>query len=187
MYLVEYFIKNERFTAGPYGLAEIDYQFADIVGYEGIKNASIIPYVEIKFYKSNDPNGFLGNFKRSRMFIYDRWWNNVESPYQSKKCIWPEGVSYIWEATTPKEARDRGQEVEMRSDWDDIKNNVMHECVLAKFIQNQDFLNQLLDTGKATLIEDSPVDSYWGCGKDGKGKNQLGLTLMKVREELKGF
>lgn len=35
------------------------------------------------------------------------------------------------------------------------------------------------------IVEDSPIDSYWGCGADGLGKNMLGKLLMKLREELK--
>lgn len=30
-------------------------------------------------------------------------------------------------------------------------------------------------------------DYYWGCGKDGFGKNMLGIILMEVREELSSF
>jgi predicted NAD-dependent protein-ADP-ribosyltransferase YbiA (DUF1768 family) len=43
-----------------------------------------------------------------------------------------------------------------------------------------------MDTGTEELIEDSPVDYYWGCGADGSGKNMLGKLLMELREELKG-
>ena len=28
-------------------------------------------------------------------------------------------------------------------------------------------------------------DAYWGSGKDGKGRNQLGKTLMRVRGDLR--
>lgn len=33
------------------------------------------------------------------------------------------------------------------------------------------------------LVEDSPRDWYWGVGKDGKGKNMLGILLTKLRAE----
>jgi len=103
----------------------------------------------------------------------------------------------IYKAATPREARDLGQKVQLRYDWDSsdpreyysnykVKDRVMYECVLAKFIQHHDLRAQLLATGDEELIEDSPIDSYWGCGKDGKGKNMLGKILMRVREELKG-
>ena len=42
----------------------------------------------------------------------------------------------------------------------------------------------LLSTGERKLIEDSPVDYYWGCGEDGSGVNMLGKLLMELRTEL---
>jgi len=42
----------------------------------------------------------------------------------------------------------------------------------------------LLDTRPAYLIENSPSDKYWGCGRDGSGQNKLGVLLMQVRDEL---
>lgn len=140
----------------------------------------------IKFYKTSGPHGFLNNFKKARMFIYGRWWNNVEAPYQSQKTLDVGEQLQIWEADTPRKARDLGQKVTMRSNWDKVKDQVMYECVLAKFLQHSDLRRELMKTDPEVLIEDSPVDSYWGCGKDGTGKNMLGLTLMRVRQELKG-
>ena len=33
------------------------------------------------------------------------------------------------------------------------------------------------------LVENSKIDSYWGIGKKGTGKNKLGKLLMKIRKE----
>lgn len=141
----------------------------------------------IKFYKTNDPYGFLNNFKKARMFVFGKWWNNVEAPYQYMKTFVPEERQAIWEAKSPREARDLGQKVTLRADWDLVKVEVMHQCVLAKFLQNTDLLAQLLATGDKELIEDSPVDYFWGCGADGSGQNNLGKVLMLVRKELQGW
>jgi hypothetical protein len=138
----------------------------------------------IKFYKTNETYGFLNNFKKAPMFIYGRWWNNVEAPYQAAKAILPEEANAIWQAKSPREARDLGQKVKMRKDWDQVKDQIMYECVLAKFVQNHVLRSQLMKTGNQELIEDSPIDYYWGCGIDGSGKNMLGKTLMKVRADL---
>ncbi|NES05091.1 MAG: NADAR family protein [Okeania sp. SIO2F4] len=40
-------------------------------------------------------------------------------------------------------------------------------------------------TDNELIIENSPSDYYWGCGKDGTGKNKLGLILMAVRQTLR--
>lgn len=71
-----------------------------------------------------------------------------------------------------------------RADWVDVKDGAMYEAVYAKFTQHKDLRTKLLDSGDAILIEDSPVDYYWGCGSKGTGKNMLGKTLMAIREEL---
>jgi ribA/ribD-fused uncharacterized protein len=140
----------------------------------------------IKFYKIKEPHGYMSNFKRAPMFLWNRWWNNVEAPYQAAKTIDPNEYVTIWEATSAREARDLGQKVKMRDDWDQIKYDIMKECVLAKFVQHHDLLEQLLETGDEELIEDSPVDWFWGCGADGTGKNMLGKALMEIRTLLRG-
>lgn len=42
-----------------------------------------------------------------------------------------------------------------------------------------------MSTGEAKIIEASPRDAYWGWGSDKKGKNMLGIILMRLREKLK--
>lgn len=140
----------------------------------------------IKFYRTKDPYGFLGNYYKARMYIYGRWWTWNEAPYQSAKTFVQSEKDEIWAAQKANDSRLLGQKVTMRSDWDQVKRSVMKECCLAKFLQHPDLRKQLMDTGIEELIEDSPVDWYWGCGKDGTGQNVLGQVLMEIREELKG-
>lgn len=139
----------------------------------------------IKFYKTHESHGFLNNFKKAPFSLYGHTWNNVETPYQFKKTFDPEEKKAFFEAKTPREARDLGQKVTIRPDWDQARLFIMYECVRAKFEQNLDLKEQLLATGDEELIEDSPIDYYWGCGADGSGKNMLGKVLMFVRTELR--
>jgi len=37
--------------------------------------------------------------------------------------------------------------------------------------------------GSSTLVEDSPTDYYWGCGKDRTGRSMLGQLLMQLRDQ----
>jgi ribA/ribD-fused uncharacterized protein len=140
----------------------------------------------IKFYKTKDPYGFMGNFFKARFFIYGRWWNFVEAPYQAEKTSVQSEKDEIWKAVKANDSRLLGQKVTMRPDWDEYKRFVMKECCMAKFLQHPELRKQLMDTGDEELMEDSPVDWYWGCGADGTGKNVLGQVLMEIREELKG-
>ena len=140
----------------------------------------------IKFYKTRDPYGFMGNFFKARFFVFGRWWNFVEAPYQAEKTPIQSERDEIWAVKKAMDSRLLGQKVTMRSDWDQVKREIMKECVTAKFLQHPLLRAELLATGTEELIEDSPVDWYWGCGADGTGQNVLGQVLMEVREELKG-
>ena len=139
----------------------------------------------IKFYKSIPPYGYLNNFCKAKMTVFGKIWETVEHAYQSQKTLIPGEVLKIWAAKTPREARNIGQLVQMRPDWDDIKDSVMLQCIRAKFTQHLDLKEQLLSTDNEDLVEDSKIDSYWGCGKTGSGKNMLGKILMEVRKELR--
>lgn len=140
----------------------------------------------IKFYKKNDPHGHMSNYAQSRFFIYGRWWDWVEAAYQAQKTNVPSEYDAIWKATSANKSRLLGQEVTMRPDWNKVKYDIMKECVLAKYLQHHDLRAALLATGEEELIEDSPVDWYWGCGADGTGQNMLGKILMELRTLLRG-
>lgn len=142
----------------------------------------------IKFYRTKDPYGFLGNYYRARTFIYGRWWNWNEQPYQAAKTTVQSEIDAIWAAPKANESRLLGQKVTMRPDWDAVKRSVMKECCMAKFLQHSDLRKQLMDTGTEELIEDTTTsnDTYWGCGTNGDGQNMLGKILMEIRNLLKG-
>lgn len=60
----------------------------------------------------------------------------------------------------------------------------MTELLRAKVEQNEDVRECLLKTDKKQLIENSPWDSFWGCGPDGKGQNWSGKILMEIKGKL---
>lgn len=64
----------------------------------------------------------------------------------------------------------------------------MYAVVRAKFSQNPDLLQRLIDTGDMELTEGNRWhDRYWGVDlMSGEGENHLGIILMKVRTELGG-
>lgn len=73
----------------------------------------------------------------------------------------------------------------MRSDWEDVKFDVMYDIVKAKFTQNEDLKRKLLDTEGYYLEEGNNWgDKIWGV-VNGVGENHLGKILMRVRNELK--
>lgn len=88
---------------------------------------------------------------------------------------------------TPKEAANlgRNRSLPLRSDWEQVKDDMMRKAVLQKFKTHAEIREILLSTGNELLVENSPVDYYWGCGKDGSGKNKLGQILTEVRDILR--
>jgi ribA/ribD-fused uncharacterized protein len=79
----------------------------------------------------------------------------------------------------------RDRSLALRSGWEQVKDDVMRNAVLQKFRTHADIQEILLTTREEVLVENSPIDYYWECGKDGSGKNKLGQILMEVREILR--
>jgi len=111
----------------------------------------------------------------------------VEHYFQAQKFHDRDYQEKIRKAKSPRQAKALGQtrKIKIRDDWEDIKENVMLNALRKKF-QSPEIQQKLLSTGKRELIENSPYYKYWGCGRDGRGKNRFGRLLMQVREELKG-
>jgi ribA/ribD-fused uncharacterized protein len=81
---------------------------------------------------------------------------------------------------TCNEARLKGQEIELRPDWEDIKFSVMYKVNEIKF-ENEELLAMLKETGTKYLEETNDWgDTLWGIC-NGEGKNDLGSILMKIR------
>ena len=85
---------------------------------------------------------------------------------------------------SPSEAKRLGRRVSLRRDWEDVKVSIMEEVVRAKFTQNAELADKLLATGDAHLEEGNTWgDRVWGT-VNGIGANQLGIILMKIRDEI---
>lgn len=141
----------------------------------------------IRFYKTNEPYGFLSNFSRHEFTLDGEKWDTAEHYFQSRKFSKQSIKDRIRSAKSPMDAaligRDRNNT--LVGDWEIIKDDVMRVAVFAKFSQN-DFLKEaLLSTGNSILIEHTKNDSYWGDGGNGTGRNMLGIILMEVRELLR--
>lgn len=75
-----------------------------------------------------------------------------------------------------------------RSDWDDIRLNVMEWCLKIKLSQNWELFSKiLLSTGNKPIVEYTREDKIWGATDIGNNKlegvNALGRLLMKLREQ----
>jgi ribA/ribD-fused uncharacterized protein len=71
-----------------------------------------------------------------------------------------------------------------QSNWEEVRYDIMKQCLIEKFNQNVVIKKKLLSTGDAILVEHTQKDDVWGDGGDGSGLNLLGKCLMEVREIL---
>ena len=87
---------------------------------------------------------------------------------------------------TPIEAKKMGRTLSLRSDWEDVKDEVMMGVLFEKF-KDPELAAKLLATGEAELEETNHWgDKYWGVDSEtGEGRNKLGKILMVVRGVLK--
>lgn len=141
----------------------------------------------IKFYSSQGPYGYMSNFYKAPIKIEGEIWPTVEHYFQAQKFKGTKYVEKIRAAKTPKVAARMGRDRRkpLRKDWESVKELVMFKALMAKFNQHGDLKKLLLATDDEKIIENSPVDYYWGCGANGTGKNRLGFLLEKVRKALK--
>jgi ribA/ribD-fused uncharacterized protein len=80
-----------------------------------------------------------------------------------------------------------GATIELRSDWEDIKLEVMEYGLRYKFSQeNPNLRAKLIATGDEHIQEGNNWnDTFWGVDlATGKGENHLGKLLMKIRSEI---
>ena len=129
-------------------------------------------------------NSFSGEYRWLSNFTSNSNDFNVEREYQATKAIDLRDKSRILIASSPGEAKRIGNQIVCRSDWEEIKDQVMLDCVRRKF-SDPNFAERLLATNGAELIEGNHWgDTYWGVCR-GKGQNKLGKILMQVREEIR--
>lgn len=142
----------------------------------------------IKFYRVRDQYGEFSNFARYPIKLKEKIWPTSEHYFQAQKFAGTEHEEAIHQAASPMIAARMGRSRKrpLRPDWEEVKDDIMRQAVLAKFSQHADLKALLLGTGEAQLIEHTKNDSYWGDGGNGRGKNMLGKILMEVREKMRG-
>lgn len=128
---------------------------------------------------------FLSNFYIAELVWDGIVWPHSEAAYQAAKTLDRE-TRLRFTSLTPGGAKRAGKVIELRSDWEDVKLEVMYEIVRAKFEQNPMLKQKLLDTENAYLEEGNfHKDNIWGACPPGNrsGKNWLGKILMNLRNE----
>ncbi|KAK6992219.1 DUF1768 domain-containing protein [Favolaschia claudopus] len=91
-----------------------------------------------------------------------------------------------WHSTRPRRTNPIADTAEDAFDFAHGHKASMEEALFLKFSQYPPLQQELLLTGDSELCQDSMNDSFWGVGADLLGRNELGLALERVRENLGG-
>ena len=125
---------------------------------------------------------FLSNFFECPVTYKGITFTNTEAAFHSQKDI---NRAKEFAHLDPSSAKKLGRKVTLRSDWEQVKDEIMYEVLVAKFTQNAALKILLLRTGDQELIEGNWWnDTYWGVCR-GVGRNTLGKLLMRLRQELR--
>lgn len=133
---------------------------------------------------------FLSNFYNASCTFEGKVYPTVEHAFQAAKTLIPEEREEIRKAETPGKAKRMGRAVTLRPDWEEVKTDVMRQCLRSKF-RFAPLGIDLINTGNEELIEGNTWhDNCWGnctceqCANK-PGENRLGKLLMEIREELR--
>ncbi len=156
----------------------------------------------VGFFHEDEEYGCFSNWYSAEFKYAKEQYKNVEQYMMYQKVMMfrqYELANKIMETDDPSECKKIGGThfPEFNSElWDKTCKTIVKRGVKAKFLQNRELLEILLDTGNKVLAECSPFDKKWGIGIDihdpdrfdtskWKGSNLLGRVLMEVREELR--
>jgi len=142
------------------------------------------------FYHKHEPHYGFTNFSNHAVKFENKIYPTSEHLFQSLKFAHRPLLAEHIRTCDPRPSvafsEARRFQPEVRQDWKQYNIKAMEIAVWHKFTQDRDLKEELLATGDAELIENSDKDAFWGCGADGKGKNELGKALVRLRAQLRG-
>ena len=141
----------------------------------------------LEFSSKSETHTEFSNFHLVDFTVEGTTWRSVEHYFQAQKFPGDSALQErIRAAKTALGAKRLGRtrSEHFRSDWEQVKEDVMITGLRAKFTQNPELRELLIKTTGLHLIEKNRSDSYWGSGPNSCGRNRTGVLLMKVRSEL---
>ena len=131
---------------------------------------------------------YLSPFSAHPVKIWGETFATAEHAYQASRIQPGPERDAIKNAPSPLDAWREGQKYKnnpglQAQNFD--KDAVMEEIFRAKMAQHPDIAEILRESGDRELLKVIDTDYYWGTGKDGSGKNQMGKIWMKLRDELR--
>jgi hypothetical protein len=136
---------------------------------------------------SSDLTRWLSNFYPCDITFEGKTYTSIEHAYMSAKSLDPNWKQFCIETEDPRAVKKRSREIKLIPEWENIKVDVMRECVTQKF-SKEPFRSKLLDTKNEYIQEGNWWnDRFWGVDLKSNppvGKNMLGILIMEVRSNL---
>lgn len=155
----------------------------------------------VRFHLITEENAYMSNWFPCETVIDGIIYSCAEQYMMAQKALLfgdKEIAEKIMLTDDPQEMKDLGKKARKFNGkiWDGYKQLIVYTAVKAKFTQHEDLRKMLLATGDAIPVECAYHDRVWGIGMDmqnpdaeypdrWQGQNLLGLTIMRVREELR--
>lgn len=159
----------------------------------------------IGFHLPTEPHGCFSNWYGAEFDLAGWHYMNSEQYMMRQKVLLAgeyDLADKIMNTASPAEAQEYAGSkyftsyVSVKPTWERIRKNVVKCGVRAKFAQNSELLEQLLNTGDALLCECAGKDTIWGIGinlhdpswhdvRNWRGSNYLGVILMELRDEFR--
>lgn len=129
---------------------------------------------------------FLSNYSPAEVVLDGVVYPTTENAFQAAKTL-DKTAREAFQTCSPAKSKELGRIVQLRSDWADIRIELMEYLLLQKF-SNPILSAKLLATGNAYLEERNYWgDKTWGTDLHGFGDNLLGKMIMKIRDNLIKF
>lgn len=152
------------------------------------------------FHLPEEPYGFLSNWYLSPFDLDGVHYSSMEQYIMYQKCVLfgdQTTARKVLLTDDPSEQQKLGKLCTgyINGIWAGARQAIAMRGLLAKFSQNADLKEQLLNTKDAYLVECAHSDKIWACGirlneserfdtSKWVGQNILGFALMEVRRML---
>lgn len=152
------------------------------------------------FHNPDEENGYLSNWYLSNFKVNEIEYSSMEQymMYQKAICFKDYKIAEdILKTDDVAEIKALGRKVSNYDDhmWNGVRQIIIYEGLLEKFLQNEELKKEILSTKDAILAECAVKDTIWGIGLSMKdenrfdkskwrGTNLLGYALMLVRTKI---
>lgn len=139
----------------------------------------------------------LSNMFRCSFMYEETLYHSAEQCYQHQKALSHGKYSTadrILINNNPFDCKRLGDDIEDNKAWKESREETLYDICRCKFVQNEDLLDKLHETGDKKLFE-ATKSAIWGTGstlksqetkeEKGQGDNVFGKILERLRAELK--